>query len=120
MHLRFQLRSVRIHNQRRTLLHLVHLLIQFLQLGDQVILKMLAFSFTGLGKFLTGFAKGAFQYCPKLFLVYRLLLHSQNIRITGKSPCLHVILNAKLLCHLADIGHVLRCKLFIIFQCATA
>ncbi len=33
--------------------------------------------------------------------------HSQHVRITGKSSCLHIVLKAKFLCHLTDI-----CKIF--------
>ena len=76
---------------------------------------MLSLFDTALHKLRCRLAERLLQSRPKLLLIRALLLHHEDVRIVGQRAHAHVILDAELLCHLLQIGHVLLCKPRIVF-----
>ena len=104
------------HNLRGTLLHISHMLQQFIQLYQQVPLQILSLSDTGLHKLLTGSFHSLLQQLPELFLVLLDLFHNKDFRISGKRAYLHILFQMELFRHLIQILQILRGQRLVIPQ----
>ena len=86
------------------------------QLADQVVLQILAFPDPGLHESFRGASDCFLQQLPEFILVQCLLLHAENLRISGQGGHPDIIFQRKVLRHPVEIQHILRCKFLIVFH----